>query len=289
VVTSPSPTALRRWIAYELRQLRAQTGKSREDAAKRIRKATTQIGHLETGRNLPSAMDLEALLNFYGQGDRAEFFMDLLVAAKKGTDWWQALTLTGAVPEWFNLFLGLEASASMLESYDAQVIPGLFQTEAYAEAVIRRAKPDISGDEVARRVELRATRQAILGRADPPHVWTVVDEAALRRSVGGLEVIGAQLDRLMELAERPHIDIQVLPASAGAHTGLDGTFTILSFPPEFTFDPGVVYVQTRITGHYYEEPGEIAEYRNALTRLRIQAISPEDSPLMIAQIAKELA
>jgi transcriptional regulator with XRE-family HTH domain len=288
VVTSASPTALKRWIAYQLRELRTQTGKTRDDAAKRIRKTVPQISHLENGRNLPSPMDLEALLIFYGHGDRAEFFLDLLVAAKKGKDWWQAHVLSGAVPEWFNLFLGLEASASMLESYDAQVIRGLFQTPAYALAVIRGASPDMADAEVARQVELRLARQRILDRDHPPKVWAVIDEAALRRMVAGKPVMREQLERLVELACRPNIDIQVLPSDSGAHTALDGTFTVLSFPPEFTFDPGVVYIQSLARGHYYEEGSEIAEYRNALTRLRIQAISPEDSPRMIAGMAKEL-
>lgn len=286
MVASRSPTALKRWIAYELRRLREASGRTRQEAAVRLGRTVAQIGHLETGRNLPSAGDVEVLLNWYGHPDRTEFFRDLLKQAKKGRDWW--VGLADAVPDYFALFLGLEASATQLQSYDGLVVPGILQTAAYAQAVIRageRARPD---HEVARRVELRMARQELIERAEEPlQVWSVLDEGVLHRQVGGVEVMREQLERLVKLAERPNIDIQVLPVTAGAHAGAEGTFSLLTFPPELHSDPGVVYVETRVRGIYYEDPAEIQSYRQALTRLQVQALSPDESPTMIQRIAEE--
>jgi transcriptional regulator with XRE-family HTH domain len=287
MVASSSPTALRRWISYELRRLREASGRTRQEAADRLGRTVAQIGHLETGRNLPSAGDLEVLLSWYDHPERIEFFRDLLRRAKKGHDWW--VGLADAVPEYFALFLGLEASASQLQSYDALVVPGILQTPAYAQAIIRageRARPD---HEVARRVELRMARQQLIERADEPlQMWSVLDEGVLHRQVGGVEVMREQLERLVKLSERPNIDLQVLPVTAGAHAGTEGSFTLLTFPPELHSDPGVVYVETRVRGIYYEDPAEIQSYRQALTRLQVQALSPDESPAMIQRIAEEL-
>ncbi|MDQ3764954.1 MAG: helix-turn-helix domain-containing protein [Actinomycetota bacterium] len=284
MVASSSPTALKRWIAFELRRLRETSGRTRQEAAARLGRTVAQIGHLETGCNLPSAGDVEVLLTWYGHSDRIDLFRDLLKRAKKGRDWW--IGFADAVPDYLALFLGLEASAAQLQSYDSVVVPGILQTSAYAKAIIRageRARPD---HEVARRVELRMARQQLIERADEPlQVWSILDEAVLRRQVGGAEVMR---ERLVKLTERPNIDLQVLPAAAGAHAGAEGSFTLLTFPPELDSDPGVVYVETRVRGIYYEDPAEIQLYRQALSRLQVQALSPEESPAVIQRIAEEL-
>jgi transcriptional regulator with XRE-family HTH domain len=285
MVASNSPTALKRWIAFELRRLREKSGRTRQDAANRLGRAVAQIGHLETGRNLPSAGDVEVLLTWYGHPERIEFFRDLLKRAKKGRDWW--IGFVDAVPDYFALFLGLEASAIQVQSYDALVIPGILQTPAYAAAIIRAGEPQ-PDREVARRIELRMARQQLVERADDPvRVWSVLDEAVLHRQVGGADVMREQLERLVKLAERPNVDIQVLPFTAGAHAGTEGAFTLLTFPPELDSDPGAVYVETRVRGIYYEDPAEILLYRQALTRLQVQALTPEVSPAMVMQIAEE--
>jgi transcriptional regulator with XRE-family HTH domain len=285
MVASNSPTALKRWIAFELRRLREKSGRTRQEAANRLGRAVAQIGHLETGRNLPSAGDVEVLLTWYGHPERIEFFRDLLKRAKKGRDWW--IGFADAVPDYFALFLGLEASAVQVQSYDALVIPGILQTPAYAAAIIRAGEPQ-PDREVARRIELRMARQQLVERADDPvRVWSVLDEAVLHRQVGGADVMREQLERLVKLAERPNVDIQVLPFTAGAHAGTEGAFTLLTFPPELDSDPGAVYVETRVRGIYYEDPAEILLYQQALTRLQVQALTPEASPAMVMQIAEE--
>lgn len=286
MVASSSPTALKRWIAYELRRLREASGHTRQEAAARLGRTVAQIGHLETGRNLPSAGDVEILLNWYGHPDRTEFFRDLLKRAKKGRDWW--IGLADDLPDYFALFLGLEASAVQLQSYDGLVVPGLLQTAAYAKAIIRAGERSQPDHEVARRVELRMARQQLIERPDEPvQVWSVLDEAVLHRQVGGADVMREQLERLVKLAEWPNIDLQVLPVTAGAHAGTEGTFTLLTFPPELHSDPGVVYVETRVRGIYYEDPAEIQLYRQALTRLQVQALNPDESPAMIQRIAEK--
>lgn len=285
--SSGSPTVLKRWIAFELRKLRENLGISREVAAKSIHGSSPNIGHIEVGRNLPGPLELERLLQLYGVPERFEFFLELRTRAKKGRDWW--IGFGDTIPKFFNLFLGLESMAVQIESWDAQVVPGLFQTPDYARAMIRGGNPELSDEEVDGRVELRMARQReVLDEGDAPSVWRVIAESALRLQVGGTETMQFQLKRLLELSKRPNLEIQVLPLSAGAHTGVEGTFDLLSFPPELENDPGVVFVETRVKSYYYEDPEEIAKYRNALNRLRVQATKPEATPAFIRRIAKDL-
>ncbi|MGH8572265.1 MAG: helix-turn-helix domain-containing protein [Gammaproteobacteria bacterium] len=286
--TASATTAPKRWITFALKRAREQAGKSRQDVVDHLDCTLSHVSHLETGRNLPNAAECEKLLVFYGLGERWPFFRELLRAAKKGKDWWKAPAFCGAEPAWFDLYLGLEAWARVVASYDALVTPGLFQTPEYAAALIRAGHPSLSDAEVQRRVDLRMERQTVLDREpDPLQVWSVLDEAALRRPVGGPEIMRAQLRHLVQLAKRPNVELQVLPLARGAHAGLDGTFTVLDFPLELPGDPGTVFVQNRLKGVYYEEPAEIDEYRQTLTRLQAQALTPADSPLVITRIAQE--
>ena len=284
--TGGSPTVLKRWIAFELRRLRETNGMSRDDAATAIHGSRPNIGHFEVGRNLPGPLEMERLLEVYGVPERFDFFFELRRRAKKGRDWW--IGFGDTVPEYFNLFLGIESMAVQIEGWDAQVVPGLFQTPDYARAVILGGEPELPDGEVDRRVELRMSRQQEgLENGEVPHIWRVISESALRLLVGGAETMQVQLKRLLELAKRPNIDIQVLPLAAGAHTGIEGTFELLTFPPELENDPGVVYVETFIQGYYYEEQEQITRYRNALARLRVQATRPEQFPAFIRRLAKE--
>jgi transcriptional regulator with XRE-family HTH domain len=288
VTSSSSPTVLKRWIAFELRKLREERGIGRDEAAAAIKGSIPAIGHVETGRSMPKPLELERLLELYGVPERSEFFLELRARAKKGRDWWIGFD-ESTVPEYFRLFLGLESSAVKIESWDAIVVPGLFQTPDYARAIIRGGRPELPATEVEKRVELRMARQdEVLDREDAPQVWAVISEAALRLRVGGPTVLRDQLKRLVELREYPHIEMQVLPASAGAHTGVDGGFIALTFPNELEHDPGCVYVEGRVRGVYYEEPPQVMAYRDVLTRLRVQADKPEDFPGWVRKAMKDL-
>lgn len=288
VASSTSPTVLKRWVAFELRKLREDAGISRDEAAKSIKGSVQNIGHIETARSLPKPLELERLLELYGVPERSEFFLELRTRAKKGRDWWIGFD-ESTVPEYFKLFLGLESSAVKIESWDAIVVPGLFQTPDYARAIIRGGRPEFRATEVEKRVELRMARQAeVLDQEDAPQVWAVISEAALRLEVGSRAILRAQLERLLELREHPNIEMQVLPASAGAHAGAEGAFTVLTFPSELEHDPGCVYTETRAKGVYYEDPTQVMTYRDALTRLRVQADKPEDFARWVKQTAKDL-
>lgn len=283
---SASPTALKWWIAAELRRLREAGGCTRRQAAERLGKATAQIGHLETGRNLPTAADLESLLTCYGVPRRVELFRDLLHRAKRGRDWWSGYA--DAMHGQLGLLLGLEALAAQIQVYHAVQVPELFQTSSYAEAVIRGGDPAGSDHQVARRVELRTARQQILlGRDEPPQIVAVLDEGVLHRQVGGPQVLGAQLNRLVELAECPSVDIRVLPTTAAAYN-VAAAFTWLMFPPELEDDHGVVHVETLTCHNYYDKPVDVQSHRHALTTLRAHALSGAESVLLIQRIAKEL-
>src|SRR5262245_40225374 len=253
---------LKWWIALELTRLREAASLGRQQVADHLQCALSTVRHVESGRNLPRPLELRELLSLYGIPERVEQFTELLNSAKKGRDWFGAFADTA--PAWFDLFLGLESSAAQIESYDALVVPGLFQTAAYAEAVIRAGDPEVAESEVARRVELRLARQNVLTRQpQPPTVWSVLDESVLYRTAGSPAAMHEQLLHLIQLAEQPTITIQVLPMQRGPHVGLYGTFTLLELP--LTGNPTVAYNDRMIAGAYYERPDQLRKYRNALT------------------------
>jgi transcriptional regulator with XRE-family HTH domain len=271
-VVAPSPTVLKRYVAIELRRLRESAGFKRDEVARRAGCATSHITHLEVARNLPKQPELELLLRHYGAASRIPAFVELLDAARTGRDWW--VSFAGAAPSWFDLFLGLESISEKIASYDALVIPALFQTAGYAEHVIRTAEPDLTADEVAQRVELVMARQDVLTRQpDPPTVSAVLDESVLYRPAGDEIVLAEQLTHLLKLVERPNVTIRVLPFAAGMHAGMSGTFVLLSFPAMLENDPGVAYTEDRIRGTYHDDADDIARYRATLNRLQEQAYS----------------
>ncbi|MFD5092524.1 helix-turn-helix domain-containing protein [Amycolatopsis thailandensis] len=282
-----TPTAIKRWIALEMKRLREAAGYDRATAAERIGKATTVIAHIETSRNLPAPADLEILLDFYGVPERAPRFLDLTKRAKRGRDWW--INFDDGVFDWFNLYLGLETGAARIRTVDLVVLPGLFQTRDYALAIIREGRRWDTNAELETMVDLRMARQEILDRpADAPQIWSILDESVLRRQVGGPAVMRDQLQHLMDLTERSNIDIQVLPFTAGAHGASDGMFVLLDYPPEFTGDPGTVYVENRREGLYYDDKEDLRRFRNTFERLQAQAENPGRTRAFIQNLAREI-
>lgn len=287
-MTTSSPTVLKWWIALELSQLRARAGLSRQQVADQVGCVVSAVRHVETGRNLPRPLELREMLTLYGVPERVERFAELVSSAKKGRDWFEVFA--GAAQPSFALFLGLESSAAQIESYDAMVVPGLFQTAAYAEAVIRADDPEVSDAEVSRRIELRLARQDVLTRQpQPPTVWSVLDESVLYRTAGSPAAMREQLTHLVDLTQLPTVTIQVLPMAAGPHAGINGTFIMFEFP-DLTGSPTVAYTDsiTRVAC-YYEQPEHVRRYRNALTHLRVAAAKPAESVAIIAQRAQELS
>jgi len=286
-VVAPSPTVLKRYVALELRRLRESAGFKRDDVAKRAGCATSHITHLEVARNLPKVPELELLLRHYGAAGRIPAFVELVDAARAGRDWWAPFA--DAVPDWFELYLGMESVAEAIGSYDALVIPGLFQTPDYAEQIVRSGSPTLSNAEVAQRVELRMARQDVLTRdPDPPTVDAVLDESVLYRGAGEEIVLTEQLNHLLKLAEAPTITIRVLPLSAGMHPGVSGAFVLLSSPAVLENDPGIVYTEDRVRGTYYDDPDVIARHHSTLNRLRDTASSVEESRATLQRRIEEL-
>lgn len=283
---STTPTVLRRYIAFELRRLRENAGKSQLEAGKRLDTSKSRITHFESGRNLPRLTDVELLLPFYGADDLVSGFRELIVQARNAAavfEWDESMTL----PPGFDLYLGLEQGASRIVSYSAMTPTGLLQCEPYAEALFRGHQADLPDSEVQRRLDLRMRRQGALDRDESPlELVAVIDEAALRRQIGGTKVLGSQLDYLRAAAERPNITIRVLPYSVGVHPALHGSFTILEFPIER--DPGVVYVEDRIGGRYRDDTEEIDEYAAVVDRLLELALPESDSASMIHEVREEL-
>jgi transcriptional regulator with XRE-family HTH domain len=283
---SGSPALFKRTIALYLRKWRLEAGLGQKDAAKRLDRTIQHISNIESDR-LPNLGDLELLLDLYGKADRIPFMRELLSAAKKAKNWWNALS--GAVPKWFDLFLGLESGASELATYETILVPGLLQTHDYARAVLR-GNPDLTDEEIENAVEVRVGRQQILNReTDPVHLWVVLDESVLYRPYGGTTVMLEQLKRLLEVSERPGIDIQVLPYDAGPSAAQQGgSFMAMKFPAAMESDPGLVHVELLTGGQYVERAEEIAVYERAMTRLQALAANQRTSRGIIRKAMKEM-
>jgi transcriptional regulator with XRE-family HTH domain len=292
VARPSSPHRLKRWIALNLRQLRKDAGLGRPEVAQRLGVSRTAIGHLESARNLPSQAALEILLGYYGVPERLADFAALVEAARKGKNWWNHLA--GAVPPWFDEYLGFEAGAAELRIFDAYLVSGLLQTEEYARAVVR-ADRSLTEEGIKQRVQLRTERQGILNHhdgddeEDAVRLWVVLDESALYRQRGTREVMAEQLAHLLTMSERQRITVQVLPLNAGEHEAQQGSFQLIKFPSEFVGDPGVAYLDELPEGHYHEEPGDVAKYERAFTNLQVMAAIPEDSRTLIQKALKEIS
>jgi hypothetical protein len=242
--------------------------------------SASKISRIETGHTSATPRDVRDLLEIYGvRGLEAEELVQIAREARQ-KGWWHpySAVLTGA-------YVGLEAAASSVRAYEQQVVPGLLQTEDYAKAMIRAARPDITDDEVDRRVRVRMGRQSLLRQDDPLNLWVVLDEAVVSRPVGGDAVMRAQLGRLREAAELPNVTVQVLLFDAGAHAGMDGTFAILDFPEPG--DPDVVYAENATGGLFLEKSDELRKYIFIFDHIREAALPPEESSALLAKLAKE--
>lgn len=275
-----SPTIRRRRLGAELRQHREAAGVTIETVAERLECSASKISRIETGHTMASVRDVRDMLEIYGVtgAERDELIQIAREARQKG--WWHpySTVLTGA-------YVGLEAAAGSIRAYEQQVVPGLLQTEEYARALIRAARPDITAEEVEKRVRVRRNRQSLLSQDDPIDLWVVLDETVVSRPVGGDAVMRAQLEYLVKAADLPNVTLQILPFEAGAHAGMDGTFTILDFPEPG--DPAVVYAENATGGLFLEKPEELQKYVFIFDHIRAAAMRPEESVDLIAKLAKE--
>lgn len=285
--TRSSPTVKRRRLAAELRNYRDQAGLTIDDVATRLEWSTAKISRIENARVSVLPRDVKFLLRTYGLDESSEAWEPLLALARESRQkgWWHAYG--DALSEPFQTFVGLEADADTLRTYESELVPGLFQTEDYARAVHRAAMVTANDDKIEKHVAVRMARQERLREPDAPEIWAVINEAVIRRVVGGPDVMRVQLSRLSEASRQPNITLQVLPFSVGAHAGMDGAFMILGFP-EAT-DPDVVYVVYYDGTLYLEKPHEIQRYNLMFDHLRAAALPVDQSRELIARARDELA
>jgi len=275
---------LRIVLGSQLRRLREAQGISRQVAGHAIRASDAKISRLESGRVGYKQRDVADLLTLYRVVDAQERDAFLTLADQASTPGWLH-KYSDVLPSWFEMYVGLEQAAAVIRNYDVQFVPGLFQTEAYARAVIMLGYLGAPTADIDLRVHLRMARQDLLTRPDTPYVWVVVDEAALRRPVGGEEVMRAQLERLIELAELPKVTLQVVPFQAGGHSAVGGAFSILRFAePEI---PDIAYTEQLTSALYIDKKADVGKYVMTMDRLSVEASTPADTKRLLIQARKD--
>jgi transcriptional regulator with XRE-family HTH domain len=285
MAATPSPTVRRKRLGIELRRLREQTGMSCETVGERLECSGTRISRIEKGNISVRPGDVREILEVYGiTGTEADALAQLAREARR-KGWWH--TYGRALPAWFEAYVGLESEAVRQRDFQPLVIPGLFQTEDYARAVLRAAPDAGSADDVGRLVALRMDRQAVLAQPSPPDLWVVLSEGVLRTQVGGPAVMRAQLRRLTDLAERSNVTLQVLPFTTAAQVQPISPFTILDFPE--AADPTVVYLEHLTGSLFLERADEVEHYKVVFDHLRAEALGTAQSIALISEIAAERA
>jgi transcriptional regulator with XRE-family HTH domain len=279
------PTVRRRRLGRELRRLREDRGLTLEAAARRLDRTFSSLSKIERGMQGLRQGELAFILDQYGV--TGEDLRQALLALRKDANkkgWWQrykdALSLSAMD------FISLEADATAMRIFEALRIPGLLQTEDYVRTMIRAGTSPPHPDEQDALVAVRLTRQQILTRPDPPRLWVIISEAALQQNVGGSQVMGAQLGRLLEVAQLGNVMLQVLPNSAGATPGLDGPFTTLDIGERGELS--IVYVDTLTRAWYLEDDEDLRRYRLAFDHLCAAALSQRDSLVLIERVMSEL-
>ena len=280
-----SPTVRRRQLIAELKRLREDAGLTQEDVAERLDWHHTKVFRIETGRTGPHPNDVRVMLDIYGVTDRPQ--RDALVQLAKDArqrGWWYSYR--DVLPSRYEFFIGLEEEAATIQTFQLAVVPGLLQTVDYARALTGGGPLELDPDEIERRVEVRMTRQQVLARQSRPQLWAILDEAAIRRVIGGPAVMRAQLQHLLAASEQGKTTIQVVPYSAGAHPGTAGSFIILGFAEPAEID--VVYMETIGGNMSVDKAEEVQHYATAFDHLRAVALSPGDSRAMLHAASQAL-
>ncbi|MEU8087501.1 helix-turn-helix transcriptional regulator [Micromonospora sp. NPDC049101] len=279
------PTVLRMLLGAQLRRLRESSGVTREGAGWEIRSSESKISWMELGRVGFKERDVSDLLTLYGVTEEHERDALLKLARDANSPgWWHRYG--DVLPTWFQSYLGLEAAAALIRSYEVQFVPGLLQTREYARAVVLLGHGAAGPGEIDRRVALRMQRQQLLRRDSPPQLWAVVDEAALRRPIGGPMVMRGQLTALIEATKSPHIRLQVIPFAAGGHAAAGGAFTILRFGDQEL--PDIVYIEQLTSAIYLDKRDDLDYYAVAMERLCVEAEPPERTAEILGRLLDDL-
>jgi transcriptional regulator with XRE-family HTH domain len=280
VTSGGSPTIRRRELGALLRKLRTDRGLTAEEVTARLLFSPTKLSRIETGQSGASARDIRDLCDLFDVTDPAER-ENLMTLAREGKQrgWWQEYTMVG-----YATYLGLETEANAIDIYLSTVVPGLLQTEEYARAMLDAEVPPFSPQELGQRVQIRLTRQALLAQKESPLQYhAVLDEAALRRKVGGQRVMTDQLRRLAAAASQPNVTVQVIPFENGAHPAMESNFCILNFEQSLVSD--LVYVEGLVGNVYLERSTDIERYRRIFSHLQAIALNPSDSISLIARLS----
>ncbi|MEV7858174.1 helix-turn-helix transcriptional regulator [Streptomyces hirsutus] len=278
-----SPTARRRRLSIELKKLREKSTLTCAQVGQALDWSGSKVNRMETGSGRVQPSDIDALCRFYETSDELREFLKSLAREAKTRGWWQ---VHGAgVPEWFNIYIGLEQDASALRQYQCELLPGLMQTAAYARE-LHTTGAHLSLEDIDRAVRVRLERQEMLTRPDAPDAWFVVNEGAVRNVIGDRALMREQLERTLDSAALPNVTLQVLPFDAGTYPAT-GSFTMLGFPaPE---DPDLVYRDGITDAVYLEGEHHVREYTKAFDGLRAAALSPQRSAQLIKSVVKEYA
>ncbi|MBZ4321098.1 helix-turn-helix domain-containing protein [Streptomyces huiliensis] len=278
------PTVRLRRLAAELRRLRKSAGLTREEVTGQTGINTATLYRIETARVRPQQRTLTALLDLYGVTAKQRGEIVALSQGASSQGWLRPYH--SELPEEYTAYISFEAEARAVRNYESLFIPGLLQTEEYARAVIKGVLPMASTREIEQRVQARVERQAVLTKADPLTLWAIMDEAALRRLVGGPAVMHEQLKRLAAVAQEPQVTLQVIPFSAGAHAGMPGSFVLMSFPE--VEDPEIIYIDSMAGDLFLEAEADVRRYGGLFDNLRAVALSPDDTLNLIAELAQEM-
>lgn len=281
-----TPTMGRRRLGGVLKALRERAGLTNDQARKKSGVSTAKLSRLETGHNVVFPKDVRALLDAYdAPPDIRERVLQLATLAEEH-GWWEEFD--DVLPTGFDLYLSVEEAAASLLVFQTSVVHGLLQTADYARAWLRAADPGMPNAELERLVSLRMTRQQALTReGEPLTLWAILDEAALRRRVGGAEVMRAQVEHLLDMTKRANLTIQVLPFDVGAHAAASGSFTLVEFAEPT--DPEIGYVDCAAGNVYPEKPAQVRTLKTRVHHLTSAALTPEKSLSFMRKIVKELA
>lgn len=282
-VPDAGPTARRILLGALLKRLRENSGVARADAAYEIRGSDSKMSRLEAGKVSFKERDVDDLLKMYGitEGTDRDRVLEMAKESNKH-GWWQRYN--EVIPSWFEDYVGLEASASRIQTYELLFVPGLLQTPEYARAVVSAGHPDARDPGVEQRLNVRLQRQRILRRPDAPTFWAVLDESVLHRPIGSEDVLTAQMDHLLELAALPSVVLQILPWQLSGYAA-EHAFTMLRFAePEL---PDLVYLEEHTGAAYLDKRPDVESYTRIMDRLTIDAMSPEASRRHLAAVRAE--
>ncbi|MCK8677842.1 helix-turn-helix domain-containing protein [Streptomyces lichenis] len=277
------PTARLRRLAREMRRLRSEAGLTREEIAASTAINQATLYRLEYAKGRPQKRTLLTLLKEYGVEESQREAILALSSQADEQGWLRPYHAD--LPDELVGYISFESEARSVRNYEASCVPGLLQTEDYAQAVVRGILPNVTAGELDRLVRARIDRRAVFESDEPLELWAIIDEAVLRRGVGGTEVMVEQLNYLTKLAAEPYVTLQVIPFSVGAHPGMPGGFVVMDFPD--AEDHSLVYMETMTGDLFLETDEDVRRCSQTFDHLRAQALSPDDSTRLIASVVRE--